>query len=50
MAFPGMGGMGGRGSAGMDPQAMQEQQMIKMVQSPPQTNIRAARTSALTDA
>lgn len=26
-----MGGMGGRGAAGMDPQAMQEQQMVKMV-------------------
>ncbi|GAB1737161.1 hypothetical protein KC332_g15728 [Hortaea werneckii] len=34
MAFPGgMGGMGARGGAGMDPQQMQEQQMIKWMQA-----------------
>lgn len=36
MAFPGgMGGMGGNRNQGMDAQQMQEQQMIKMVHTPP---------------
>lgn len=42
MAFPGMGGgmgMGGGRGAGLDPQQMQEQQMVKYV--------RAYRTPAL---
>ena len=35
MALPGMGGMGGMGGrgAGLDPQQMQEQQMVKYVRS-----------------